>query len=297
MNGADPAHPPSAAVHSSHMHEPRSHSRHVRFLLSAALLLALGVPASAQTDYYNTDTGRPLRIEDAYATERYALDLHLAPLTVKRRGGAYEWSIDPEIAYGLVPRTQVEIGVPLEYRGPAGDRQFGVAGLDVTALHNFNAETRSFPAFGLRAGILLPVGGFSPENPHPSLQGMVTRTYRWARFHANMEYTWGAEPVSSEAGDELMRWTTGVAIDRTFPLKSFLLSAEVYASQPVAEAERAAWTLGGGIRYQLTPYYSLDAGVAARVTGSEQGWSLTFGIARVLGVRVLPPGFGRWGRR
>jgi len=263
----------------------------------AALLLGARAPASAQTDYYNTDTGRPIRIEDAYAIERYSLDLHLAPLRVERRAGTYEWSIDPEIAYGILPRTQVEIGVPLAYRTePGGRGSGGLAGLDLTALYNFNVETRTFPALGVRAGVLLPVGNLAPENAHASIQGMATRTYRWARFHANMQYTFGDEPVAASAasGAELTRWTSGIAVDRTFPLQSFLVTAEVFAAQPLDEAERAAWNVGVGVRYQLTPYFSADAGLAKRVSGPEQPWSLTFGLARVLGVRVLPPGFGRW---
>jgi hypothetical protein len=41
-------------------------------LVSLAALSAIPGTAGAQTDYYNTDAGRPLRIEDAYPTERYA---------------------------------------------------------------------------------------------------------------------------------------------------------------------------------------------------------------------------------
>ena len=37
-------------------------------LLSAFVLMAVPfMPAAAQTDYFNTDAGRPLQIEDAYA--------------------------------------------------------------------------------------------------------------------------------------------------------------------------------------------------------------------------------------
>src|SRR5688572_23274403 len=42
-------------------------------------------PAAAQTDYYNIDSGRPVRIEDAYPVERYAFEAQVAPLRMERR--------------------------------------------------------------------------------------------------------------------------------------------------------------------------------------------------------------------
>lgn len=280
-----------------------SASTHLTRALAVAVAALLGAnAASAQSDYYNTDTGRPIRIEDAYATERFSLDAHLAPVTVERVAGRTAWSLDPEIAYGLLPRTQIELGVPVAYRDAGQERKrVGVAGIDLSALYNFNAETGGWPALAVRAGTTLPIGRYAPENPHTSLQGMATRTLRWARFHANAAYTFGDEPVASSSrgsgGSELTRWTSGVAVDRTFPLRSLLVAGEVYASQPLAdEAADPAWTAGAGVRYQLTPYYALDGGLARRLTGDEQGWSLTFGVARVIGVRVLPRGIGRWGR-
>ncbi|HEX8431422.1 MAG TPA: hypothetical protein VF625_09050, partial [Longimicrobium sp.] len=73
-------------------------------LAGAALAVAvLAGPATAQTDYYNTDEGRPVRIEDAASVERYAFELQLAPFRVAReRGGIYHWEIAPELAYGIL---------------------------------------------------------------------------------------------------------------------------------------------------------------------------------------------------
>ena len=268
---------------------------HAAGLLTAAALSAFRA-AGAQTDYYNTDTGRPLRIEDAYATERYSLDLHLAPLTIARsRGGDYHWSVEPELAYGLLPRTQVELGVPVVWKA-GGDSPLGLAGVQLSALHNFNVETRTFPALGIRAGVLLPVGPLAPEQGHATVQGMATRTFRWARLHLNSAYTFGDAAVTDDAAAGLTRWTTGMAVDRTFVLQSFLITGEVFASEPLASQGRTEWTLGAGLRYQLTPYSSLDAGISQQLDGSERATALTFGLARVLGIRVLPPGLGRWRR-
>src|SRR5688500_7867010 len=66
-------------------------------IASAALLLgAAATSATAQTDYYNTDAGRPMQIEDAHAVERRAFEIQAAPFRLERsRGGAYHWGLEP----------------------------------------------------------------------------------------------------------------------------------------------------------------------------------------------------------
>ena len=82
-----------------------------------ALVAAVSGRLAAQTDYYNTDAGRPVRIEDAYPVERYAFEAQVAPLRLERAdGGGYHWEIEPELAYGIFPRTQVEVGLPLTFQ-------------------------------------------------------------------------------------------------------------------------------------------------------------------------------------
>ncbi|MDQ3950355.1 MAG: hypothetical protein M3282_08405, partial [Gemmatimonadota bacterium] len=66
-------------------------------LASVGALVAPAAPLAAQTDYYNTDAGRPVQIEDAYPVERRAFEIQAAPLRLERaRGGVYHWGIEPE---------------------------------------------------------------------------------------------------------------------------------------------------------------------------------------------------------
>ncbi|MEO6447008.1 MAG: transporter [Gemmatimonadaceae bacterium] len=261
-------------------------------------LAFVGAPAmaGAQTDFYNTDRNRPIRIEDAYATERYSFDAHLAPIRLERsKGGVYNWGIDPELAYGIFPRTQLELGIPVGYTDLGESRRrAGLAGIDLSVLYNLNAETTTLPALGIRASTLFPVGNLAPENVHPSIQGMVTRTLGWARFHVNAEYTFGSEPEAvnglGAGAVELARWTTGVAVDRTFPLKSTLLTGEVYARQPIHEDEAVEWNAGVGVRHQLDPLTAVDAGFGRRLTADDRSWFVTFGLARVFSFPFLMPG-------
>ena len=278
----------------------RRHSANI-VALGLALVTTIPAAAPAQTDYYNTDAGRPIRVEDAYPTERYGFELQLAPLRLERsRGGLYNWGVEPELAYGIFPRTHVEIGFPfaLTDLGAAGKRS-GLAGIDVSVLHNLNAETTTLPAFGLVGEVLLPVGGLGPDKAYPSVKAIATRTYRWARFHLNGQYTIGSAPAATgsaldtTAGSgvvELSRWFGGLAVDRTLPLRSMLVTGEVYAQQPLQADEDVEWNAGAGVRYQLSPTFALDAGLGKRLTGDDQAWFITFGLARAFAVPWLMRG-------
>ena len=278
----------------------------VRRPVRVALLAQFVVPALAvaQTDFYNTDAGRPVRIEDAYPTERYAFELQIAPLRLERsRGGTYNWGFEPELTYGILPRTHLEVGAPLAYTDLGGSgKRAGLAGIDVSVLHNLNIESRTLPAFGLLGEVLVPAGGLGPDKTYPSVKAIATRTYRWARFHVNGQYTFGSAADGTDATSaggsaanigpgavELSRWLAGAAVDRTFPLRSMLLTGEVFARQPIESDEKVEWNAGAGIRYQLTPTFSLDGGAGKRLTGEDQSWYITFGLARAFAIRSLMP--------
>lgn len=267
-------------------------------------------PLAAQTDYYNTDRGRPVQIEDAYATERYAFELKLAPARVEWMDGETSGEIEPELAYGLLPRTHLEIGVPIELS--AGDgvaRRTGMAGLEVSIMHNLNTETRAFPALGLRADVLAPVGPLAPDRTYATFTGMLTRTFRAMRVHLNGQVTVGAEPKFAPSpssrlsprledptvnAEGLSRWLAGMAIDKTLPLRSMLLTAELYARRPLVDAiDDMELFAGGGMRIQASPTLALDLGGGRRLDSKDGPWYATFGTAYAFSVRSLMPGRSR----
>lgn len=263
-----------------------------RFLFVCAALALSAAPVAAQTDYYNTDAGRPLQIEDAYPVERRAFEIQAAPLRLERsRGGAYRWGIEPELAYGILPRTNIEVGVPFAYIDAGGASASGLTGIHLSVFHNLNVET-SIPALAVSASVLLPVGSLGPDKAYTSVKGILTRTFTWARFHVNGEYTFDSRLDARDAGTagaaELSSWIGGVAIDRTFPLRSLLVTGEVYAREPIHTAEALEWNSGIGLRYQLDPRFNIDGGVGRRLTGDEQGWYVTFGTAYALGLPWRP---------
>jgi hypothetical protein len=254
------------------------------FLVVAAVV-ALPGALVGQTDYYNTDRGRPIRVEDAYPVERRAFELQLAPLRVERVRGSYTWGVEPEAAFGIYPRTQVEIGVPLALiDAPLSGTSVGLAGIEISALHNLNVETR-IPALAVVADILLPAGGLGPKSAYPSVKGVATKTFSWARFHANGQYTFGNGLDTTSGGPvQLSRWFVGLATDKTFPLRSLLLTGEFVAEQPIDESESVEWSTAAGVRYQWSPRWALDAGVGVRLNAESRPWFITLGGAYAVGL-------------
>jgi len=252
---------------------------------AALLACASARSARAQTDYYNTDAGRPITIEDAYAIEHRGVELQAAPLRLERsKGGVYRWALEPELAVGILPRTQLEVGVPLVYTDAGlGRHTTGLAGVDVSLLHNLNVETR-LPALGVRADVLVPAGAFGPDRAYPSLTGIATKTFAGARVHVNGQYTFGAAPRSGAPVQEVSRWMAGAAIDRTFPLRSMLVTGELVAHRPLADGSDVEWNAGVGSRYQLTPRWAIDGGVGRRLSGDDRAWYLTAGAAWAFGL-------------
>lgn len=272
-------------------------------VFGAALLFVYGQRVAAQTDFYNTDAGRPVQIEDAYATERYAFEMKLAPVRLERlQGGTYNWAIEPELAYGILPRTHIEVGLPLAHADlGAGRTRSGVAGLDLSLFHNLNVETATLPALGLRADVLLPVGNLAPDRTYTSIKGIATRTFSWMRFHLNGQYTFGSSATNAATGAitpspgaiEVSRWLAGLAVDKTMPLRAMLVTADFYARQPIFKGEAVDYNVGTGIRYQVNPKWAIDGGIGRRVNGPDQGWFATFGTAYAFALRSLMPGAGR----
>jgi hypothetical protein len=261
--------------------------------LAAAAVVLHARPLQAQTDYYNTDAGRPVLIEDAYALERRGLEFQVAPVRLSRaRGGVYTWGLEPELAFGFANRTQIEVGLPVAWidRGRARSAA-GISGVDVSVLHNLNVET-SIPAFAIAADVLLPVGRFGPPRAYPSLKGIMTRTFSAARVHVNAQYTFGssvaqsgAAPIGAAAQSiEVSRWIAGAAVDRTLALRSLLMTAELYARKPLDNAEDVEWNSGVGVRYQFSPRWALDGGAGRSLNGPEQAWYLTAGGAYAFGL-------------
>jgi hypothetical protein len=255
--------------------------------LVAVAITCLAAPLQAQTDYYNTSAGRPLRIEDATPLEYRGVELNLAPIRWESaRNGTNRWSLHPEVAVGVFPRTQIQIAAPFAHVDETSSSTTGLAGLEISALHALNAET-SIPALALGADLALPIGPLAADAAYGTFKVVMTRTLSAARIHANAQVTAGptVRDVDEHAGaSDVSRWLAGIAVDKTLPLRSLLLSVESFAEQPIREGASLEWNVGAGIRMQLAPRWAFDGGVGRRLTGDDQLWYVTLGSAYALGI-------------
>ena len=82
------------------------------------------------------------------------------------------------------------------------------------------------------------------------------------------------------------RWFAGVAMDHSFPIRSLLVIADVYAERFVGLYPNADWTAEAGLRYQWTPLLVLDAGAGRHFAGTIRSTQLTVGATYEL---ATPP--------
>ena len=213
---------------------------HTTALLAAATLILGAVPATAQIDYRNLDYGRPVSTEDAYPIERYAFEL-LTPWRFETSpGGVRTTSFAPELEYGAILNGQVGLAAPVAYVHVPGASDFGLAGLRVHALYNFNTESRSLPAFALRTDVALPVGALAGDVLRATIKAIATRSWGLTRAHLNVAWSFGSESGLAETG-AAPRWSGSLAVDRTLFRSSLLL---VVAGRPRQQPEAPPrWSL------------------------------------------------------
>lgn len=255
----------------------------------AGLFLSFLVPpAAAQIDYRNLDDDRPVVTEDAYPIERYAFEL-LAPYRYEAEAnGARLHTTVPEAAYGLARNAHVGVKLPLAAVDEGTGTDWGLAGLRVFGLYNFNTESRRLPALSLRADASFPVGSLAGDGSRFAITAIATRSWGRMRAHINAARGFGSEDALS-AAEPINRWSASLAVDRTFFRSSMLLIGEVAVSQAIQDAPTAVNASFGG-RWQWTPTLVLDAGVTRRLrSDSGPDIALTIGLSHAFALRGLMP--------
>jgi hypothetical protein len=258
--------------------------------MTATLLLAFSAPPlAAQIDYRNLDDDRPVVTEDAYPVERFAFELLVPYSFVDQADGAQIHSTVPELTYGLLRNAQLGLKLPLAGAdaGTGAGTDWGIAGLRLFGLYNFNTESRSLPALSLRADADFPVGSLAGNATRLGIKGIATRSWGAVRAHLNASLGFGSEQALSVV-DPLSRWALSLALDRTMFRPSILLVGDLAASQAISgSATEVKLSLGG--RWQWTPSLVLDLGLSRRLSDAGPDIALTIGLSHVFAVSGLMP--------
>jgi hypothetical protein len=258
------------------------------------LLIAVATPrgvAVAQTDYRNLDAGRPVRTEDAYSIERYAIEFLVPYRFESARGPTRTHLLTPELEYGAWLDTHVGVALPLGILD-AGGATAGVGAPSLFALHNFNSETTGWPALALRTDLQLPIASIGDRTTRLSFTGIATRSWGRTRAHLNVTGGIGSAAAVTPLNDAV-RWSVGGAVDRTLYRQSVLLVGEVAAARAMAGGP-ATLNLSGGLRWQWHPTLVLDAGLTRRLRAAGPNLGVTVGLSHTFGFASwMPRGGGR----
>lgn len=98
--------------------------------------------------------------------------------------------------------------------------------------------------------------------------------------------TYQASVAASQAADggiiTKYRWNAGAGIDKTFPLRSLLIAADVFVDKYDGIDRDAEWIAEGGLRKQLNQLLVADAAFGRRFTGISKAWFVTAGTTFTL---------------
>lgn len=252
--------------------------QHAASLLLLSLGLALGPEASAQADYRNLASGRPITIEDAQPIEFRALEFEFGVPRFTREGsGAWVLGFEPEFKAGIARDWQ--FGVSSEFV-VAHEEDNTVSTFRDTQLHllyNINQESRQWPAFALRPELTFRSGPLGSQHEHGTLKAILSKTFHRNRVHFNGSYTVGPTEEEGRGGELVNRFLYGAAYERTFPLRLVVLLADVHARKPVDRAPTQV-VFEIGARVQLDPKWVLDAGVSSGVLRHSVGPDIGFTV-------------------
>lgn len=241
--------------------------RKIYFLI--CLALAGFVPAARAIDHKNLDEGRPLRLEDAYsiAQGEWALETGVGYSFV--RNGRDRAFFPMEVLYGAFPNFQAGIGTTLFTNPRDIDEPSKSGDLQVSGLYNFNQETLSLPAFGLKGSLNLPTGVRSPGADF-EMKGLVTKSFNRLSLHFNPAYEF-IGGSGSGGRDGRYSFTLGASYPIGAPQYTrTTLVGDVFTEQSSAKGESNIWGVEIGFRHQMTRRLVLDFGLGSEFAGPSK---------------------------
>jgi hypothetical protein len=243
-----------------------------------AILLALmaGVQAHA---------GRPLLIDDSEPVAPGKLEIELGGRYFNTDHYAWDWPLG--LAYGLVPRLELSVGVggylaTLE-EDLETDTVSGFGDLSLGGKWKLLDSEKWFLDQSLAAGVKLPTAdrAYGTGETDVSAGWILSKWLADDRlgFHWNTIYSWVGGNDEDGLADLL---TYGFATDYQ-AAKPIQLVAEVYGITPISGGMATAVLANGGIRFFLLPNLVFDAGAGCGLEGPGPNWFATAGFTWTLG--------------
>jgi Putative MetA-pathway of phenol degradation len=243
-------------------------------LLSLALLAAIAQAAEA-IDHKNLDEGRPLRLDDAYSIASGELAIEVGAGFALERRGPDRGVFPIEILYGAYPNLQLGLGTTLLTDPHDIDEQTKSGDLRVSGLYNFNQETLTLPAFGLKLELNLPTG-IDSAGVDVEVKGVVTKSFDRLSLHLNVGYEFLSGTRQDEC-DGLYQ----VALGASYPVGApqytrTTLIGDVFTEQGSRHGGSNVVGVEIGFRHQLTARIVLDAGIGTEFAGPADRSPLFF---------------------
>ena len=247
----------------------------MRGVISGVLAMLLMCPVSGRSlDHDNLDPNRPIQMEDAYAIPKGEIGVESGVRFNDRRAGRTGFVFQPQIIYGALENTQIELQSdlftdPSTLVGPnkSGDLHVGV-------LYNFNTETLTLPAFAMRVEADMPTG-VNSRGVDGQMTGILTRSFGRLRFHLNAGYTFvGSAQGQERNGQYRVIAAVSYPIGYSHRFRETLIF-DAYTRQSDLIGQRNNTGVEIGLRHQLSSRVVLDGGVGTEFYGPADRAAVT----------------------
>ena len=233
------------------------------FIFGITAVLAFNLFA---IDHSNLDENRPLKMEDPYTIAHGEWALELGSGYSFERQSSDRAIFPIEILYGAIPNLQLGLGSTLSTEPRTIEGQTRSGDLQWSALYNFNQETLSMPAFGLKTEFNFPTGVQS-SGIDTELKGLITKTFGRLGVHLNAGYHFlsGTELNGRDGNYEIV-------LGASYPIGApkytrTVLLWDLFTEQSEQRGESNIYGTEVGFRHQLSHRTVLDFGVGSEFAG------------------------------